>query len=162
MLAGAIGKKILEPLKAFVNQGISSRQLSLSIAFGLTLGTIPILGVTIVLCTLAALTLRLNQPIIHFANLVVSPLQMTLLAPYYYLGNLLFSTQNKIDFGTLKSLLTGNSYREVIIMLLDSTLYAVGAWLVLSPLMLALVYIGLKPILVRLDSVLSRSKYKRH
>lgn len=98
---------------------------------------------------------------VHLANLLVYPLQMMLLAPYYYLGNLLFNTQQNVEFSTLKAVLTEIIYKEEIIMLLDSTLYVVGTWLLISSLMLALLYVGLKPILVKLNSESSRFKYSR-
>lgn len=60
MLAKLIGKKIIIPLKAFFIQGLNSKELSLSIAFEMTLGTFPMLGVTMILCLLIGLNLKLN------------------------------------------------------------------------------------------------------
>jgi hypothetical protein len=144
-----------------LTQGLSCKKLALSLAFGLTLGTFPVLGVTTILCTLAALILKLNLPVIQFANYLAYPLQIILLVPYYHLGELLFNAQQIIDFDTLRNVLTGSTYKEMIIMLLDSTLYAVGAWLLISPLTLALLYTGLNPVLVRLDYASSRFKLFR-
>ena len=58
-------------------------------------------------------------------------------------------------------MLTGSTYKEMIIMLFESTYYAIGAWLLISPLMLAMFYTGLKTVVVRLNSESSRIKHFR-
>jgi hypothetical protein len=155
------GRKVVKPLQGFLTQGLSCKKLALSLAFGVTLGTFPMLGVTTVLCTLTELILKLNLPVIQFANYLVYPLQILLLVPYYHLGDLIFNAQQNIDFGTLKDILIGNTNKEMITMLLESTLYAAGAWLLISPLTLALLYTGIKPALIRLNSASTKLKFFR-
>lgn len=145
----------------FITQGLSIQKLTLSLAFGITLGTFPMLGVSTILCTLAALALRLNMPVIQFANYLAYPLQILLLVPYYHIGGLLFNVQQNIDFDIIRHLLTGSTQKELITMLLESTFYAIGAWLLISPLLLALLYTSLKPVLVRVKFSTSRFKFSR-
>jgi uncharacterized protein (DUF2062 family) len=154
-------QKFIEPLKGFLKQGLSYKDLALSIAIGVTLGTIPVLGVTTILCALAAIVLRLNLPVIQFANYLVYPLQIVLLVPFYYLGDLFFGARGDLSFDSLKDMLTGITHKETMTMLFDSTLNAVGAWLLISPLVLILLYGGLKPILIRINSRSSRSKFRQ-
>jgi uncharacterized protein (DUF2062 family) len=160
-LPSLLKSKLIRPLQAFLAQGLSCEKLALSIALGLVLGTFPVLGITTVLCMLTALALRLNMPVIQFANYFAYPLQIVLLVPYYNLGGLVFNARHNVNLDTLKNLLTGNNYKEIITMLSDSTLNAIGAWLLISPLALALLYTGLRPVLVRLKSNASRSKLRR-
>ena len=84
-------RRVIQPLLGFLTQGLSSQKLALSLAFGITLGTFPVLGIMTLLCMLAALILKLNLPVIQFANFFVYPLQILLLVPYYYIGNFLFN-----------------------------------------------------------------------
>ncbi|UCE54814.1 MAG: DUF2062 domain-containing protein [Desulfobacterales bacterium] len=154
-------RRITEPFVDFLTQGLSNQKLALSLAFGITLGTFPVLGITTLLCLLAALTLKLNLPVIQFANFLVYPLQILLLVPYYYLGNLLFNAQKHLDFDTLNNILAEITNKKAINMLLESTFYAIGAWLLISPLVLVLLYTGLKPALVKLNSESSRFKLFR-
>jgi uncharacterized protein (DUF2062 family) len=149
-------RKITEPLKGVLTQGLSSQKLALSFAFGITLGIFPVLGVTTILSTLAALIFKLNLAVIQLANYMVYPLQILLLVPYYHLGDLFFNAQQSIEFKILSIILPGSTHKEIITMLLESTLYAIGAWFLVSPLTLALLYAGLKPVLVRLDIASSR------
>jgi uncharacterized protein (DUF2062 family) len=154
-------QKIYEPLAGFIRQGLSSKELALSIALGITLGTMPVLGATTILCAVAAVVLRLNLPVIQFANYLVYPLQITLLAPFYYVGDRFFGGQQEIRFETLKDMLSGMTNKETITMIFDATLNAIGAWLIISPLMLLLLYAALKPVLVRIHARSSRVKFIR-
>ncbi|MGD8889803.1 MAG: DUF2062 domain-containing protein [Desulfobacterales bacterium] len=154
-------KKIIEPLNGFLRQGLSAKKLTLCLALGITIGTFPVLGMTTILCTLAALIFKLNMPVIQFANYLVYPLQIVLLVPFYYLGDLFFNAHKSVDIDTLRTMLIEGTNKEMIMKLLDSTLYAVGAWLLISPLVLALLYKGLKPIMVRLSLTSPRLKFLR-
>lgn len=79
-----------EPLKAQLVQGASPRDLALSCALGLALGVFPILGSTTLLCFVAALLLRLNQPAIQAANYAAYPLQLILLPAFVRMGESMF------------------------------------------------------------------------
>ena len=149
-------RKILEPLQSFLSQGLSIRKLTLSLALGATLGTFPILGVTTVLCFLTALLFKLNIPVIQFANYLVYPLQILMLVPFYRFGDILFGAQQSIDFNALRQILISGTFSEMMSTFLESTLYAVIVWLVISPVMLGLLYAGLKPVLIRLNFKSSR------
>ena len=61
----------------------------------------------------------------------------------------------------LKDMLTAITDKETITMIFDATLNAIGAWLFISPLMLALLYAALKPVLVRIHARSSRLKFIR-
>ena len=152
---------VMGSIHHFLKQGLSSERLAFSIALGITLGTFPVLGLTTVLCMLAAFAFRLNLPVIQFANYFVYPLQIVLLVPYYRLGGLVFNARQNFDFNTLKKVLTQSTPQETMTMLLDSTLNAIGAWLLISPLALVLLYTGLKPILIRFKSSSARLKLIR-
>lgn len=73
LLLGVSLKKVTESLGDFLTKGLSSEKLALSLGFGITFGTFPMLGVTTILCTLVAIVLKLNLPAIQFANYLVYP-----------------------------------------------------------------------------------------
>jgi hypothetical protein len=66
-------KKVTESLGGILTKSLSGEKLALSLAFGVTCGTFPMFAVTTILCTLAALVLKLNLPAIQFANYLVYP-----------------------------------------------------------------------------------------
>lgn len=74
----------------WLRQGISPQRLALTLALGIAIGCIPVVGVTTALCVLAALTLRLNFPVIQAANWAAMPLQVALIVPFVRLGGRLF------------------------------------------------------------------------
>ncbi len=69
-----------------LRQGTSPEDIALTIALGLTIGTIPILGTTTLLCTSTAATLRLNVPLLLMVNYFAYPMQLTLYIPLLLLG----------------------------------------------------------------------------
>jgi uncharacterized protein (DUF2062 family) len=77
-------------LLLLLKQGVTPEKLSLSVAFGLTLAVIPVLGSTTVLCALAAVVWKLNMPAIQLVNYLAYPLQLLLLIPFLKAGQVLF------------------------------------------------------------------------
>lgn len=83
-------KKILLPLIQLLQQGVTVEKLSWSLAAGIVLGCIPLLGITSTLCFVAAIVFRLNHVAIQIANYIAYPIQFALIIPFLHLGNLLF------------------------------------------------------------------------
>ncbi len=70
----------------WLSQGISPRRLALTLALGIAIGCLPMVGVTTALCLVLAYVLKLNLPAIQAANYLVMPLQLLLIAPFVRLG----------------------------------------------------------------------------
>ncbi len=83
-------KKILQPLIQLLQQGVTVEKLSWSLAAGITLGSIPLLGITSTLCFITAIVFRLNHVAIQIANYIAYPIQFALIIPFLHLGNILF------------------------------------------------------------------------
>jgi uncharacterized protein (DUF2062 family) len=69
-------RRVLDVTVAQLRQGITPRQIALTIALGVVLGLFPVLGTTTALCLLAGVMLKLNQPVIQLSNWLVAPLQV--------------------------------------------------------------------------------------
>ena len=85
-----IYRKLIQPFIELLKQGVSPEKLALTIALGVSLGVTPVIGSTTMLCTLAAVTLRLNLPAILLVNGLVYPLQIALLVPFLRGGAWIF------------------------------------------------------------------------
>ncbi len=87
----------------WLRQGISPQRLALTLALGVAIGCIPIMGVTSVVCVVVALTLRLNFPVIQAANWAAMPMQIVLIVPFVRLGGRLFGfgAAHNIEAATL-------------------------------------------------------------
>ena len=79
-------RRLIAPLLALMRQGVTPRTLALSLALGIMLGLIPVLGVSSALCALAALTWQLNMPAIQLVNYLLTPLQLLLIIPFLRFG----------------------------------------------------------------------------
>ena len=139
-----------KPFIQLLRQGVSPEKIALTIALGAVLGVTPVLGSTILLCTLAAVLLRLNLPAIQVVNGAVYPLQFILLIPFYRLGAWLFGADaSAISLGGVAALIregVGQAVRTLWVV----TLHALVAWLALGAVASAILYVVLVPLLRRL------------
>jgi len=78
--------KLKSRIVELLRQGVRPEQIALTLALGLTLGTIPILGTTTLLCSSSALALRLNVPLILAVNYCAYPFQLLFYIPLLLLG----------------------------------------------------------------------------
>lgn len=91
---------------AQLTQGVTPDKIALTIAVGSTLALFPILGTTSLLCLIAGIILRLNQPIIQAVNWLCAPIHIPLIFYCVHLGEKLFgSPHTKLKLHELASLL---------------------------------------------------------
>jgi len=132
MNRGFLYKRTVEPVVALIKQGVSPEKISLGMAWGIVLGIFPVLGLTTILCGLAALVFRLNLPAIQLVNFLVYPLQLVLLIPFFHLGNLLFQIEPlPLTAQELITLLQADLW-GTIRAFWNTTLRAIVAWLLVS------------------------------
>lgn len=140
-------RKVVRPILEFLRQGLTPEKLSFTIALGITLGVTPVLGSTVLLCTLAAIAFRLNLAAIQLVNWMVYPFQLALLIPFYRLGGWIFRTPPfELSVVSLLALIRTNLF-HAIAMLWTVTLHAVVAWLVIGSIATGLIYLMLVPVL---------------
>jgi len=140
----------LKPFIQLLRQGVSPEKIALTISLGIILGVIPVLGTTVLLCTLAAVALRLNLPAIQLVNGLVYPLQFLLMIPFYRLGAWIFRADaSKISLGGVTALIhqgVGQAIRALWVV----TMHALVAWLVLGTVAAAVLYAVLVPLVRRM------------
>ncbi len=72
--------------KAVFNQGLTPREMAISIVLGSFLGVVPLIGVATPAITFLAIYFRLNLPLALFITYAVSPLHVLLFLPFIYAG----------------------------------------------------------------------------
>ena len=138
-------KPFLQWVRQLLLQGIAPEKIALTLALGIVLGVTPVLGSTTLLCTLAAMALRLNLPAIQLVNGVVYPLQFILLIPFYRLGGWMFGADaSTISLDGVAALIRAG-VGHAITTLWVVTLHALVAWLALGAVMSAILYVALVP-----------------
>ncbi len=150
-------RRVVAPILGQLKQGISPEQIALTIALGGVIGIFPILGATTFLCAAVGVWLRLNQPIIQLVNYLVYPVQLLLLLPFYRAGETLFQ-QPHVPIFSLTELMHRFSADPKAFMIDYGMVgvYGVVVWCLVAPVLIAAAYYGLRPVLQRMTSALSR------
>lgn len=147
---------------SFVKQGVSPASLALAITFGVVIGYIPIFGVHTFLCLLVIWLLRLNPAVVLLANNLAFPLQFILFLPLIRAGEWLFNAP-RIPFSATEIFdKAKEDFWGVMLLLWQSTAYALVAWAIVSiPVGLTL-YFVLKNIFARFSgSAISQTSSHR-
>ena len=142
--------RIVDPIVRQLTHGLSPARIAMTIAVGLCLGVIPVIGVTTILCFLAAWALRLNQPIIQLVNWLSAPLQLLLLFPFIRLGEVIFrAPRMTLSLEELTAAVKGDPV-GMMEKLAETMGLAVVAWSLAVPFLIGAVYFATRPILARL------------
>jgi uncharacterized protein (DUF2062 family) len=143
-------ERIVAPIVAQLVQGVTPQKVALSIALGISLGVIPVSGITTALCAMAAVRLRLNQPIIQLVNWLVYPLQLALLLGFVRIGEWMTHAP-QMGFSLPRLIQT---FHESPLKFLQEfgicQLQGLIAWLFIAPIFTAIVFFTLVPPLKRL------------
>lgn len=137
--------KSITVIGSMIKEGMTPKKITLCISLGITLGIFPVLGMTTVLCTLAAFAFRLNLPAIQLVNYMVYPIQLALLAPFYGAGSWLFDQQRMRIAGENLIAMIQNDFWGSMTGLWNLTLYAIFTWSIICPILLVVLYLTLKP-----------------
>ena len=123
-----------------LKQGVTSKKMAQSIAFGAVLGTMPILGVTTSLCVLAAFVFKLNHVAIQTINYVAYPIQIALIIPYIRMGEWIF----KKSPTPLNILSIANEFKDHFSLAFSKYIFlglmGFTAWLIFAPIVFILIY----------------------
>lgn len=144
-------RRVIAPIAAQLRQGITPEKIALTLALGFAISIFPILGATTILCGLAGILLRLNQPLIQLVNYLAYPVQLALLIPFYRGGeHLLGRTPVPLDI----PLLFERFQADFTQFLQDFGMIAVGGilvWSISAPIIIGVGYVLLLPLLHRLQ-----------
>lgn len=156
---GRLKTKSITLIRSMLKEGTSLKKVTLCIALGITLGIFPVLGMTTLLCTLAAVAFRLNLPAIQVVNYMVYPLQLALLAPFYSAGSWIFNQQSLQISGDSLIKTIQNDFWGSMSGLWNLTLYAIFTWSVICPILLLILYLSLKPAVSALSTYRKKRTY---
>lgn len=140
-------RKLVRPMVDLLKQGVTPERLALSLALGVALGIFPAIGSTTALCAMAAFALRLNLPAIQIVNYFMYPAQIVLLIPFFRLGERLFrAPQQDVSVPQIYALIHASVWKAIKL-LWTSTWHAMVVWSLIAPVLAALVYVILLPVL---------------
>ncbi len=141
--------KIVTPIINLLKQGITPEKIALCIALGAMLGVFPVIGSTMILCTVASLSLKLNLPLIQIISYLVYPLQFLLLIPFVRFGEWVLGVPEfPISIEALLDMIKTDIV-QTIITFWDATMHAILAWFIIAFILIPLIYFLFLPILRR-------------
>ena len=144
--------RVVQPIVRLLRMGITPEKIALSLAFGVVLGTFPVLGSTTILCTLAVFVFGLNFAAIQTVNYFVYPLQLALLVPLLRAGRILFrAAPLPFRLAEILAMVRASPWGAIRVLWV-ATLHAIVAWLILAVPMILLLNAMLRPALRRLRS----------
>jgi uncharacterized protein (DUF2062 family) len=139
--------RLVEPVRRLLLQGLAPDQIALTLAVGLLFAIFPIIGATTVFCTIAALVLRLNMPLIQTVNHLSAPLQLVLIIPFIRLGEAIFRAPPlRLSLSQMLHLVAAEPGHAIRV-LWTSGLYAIAAWTLTAPLAAVALFFILRPVL---------------
>ncbi|QHS10440.1 DUF2062 domain-containing protein [Sinimarinibacterium sp. NLF-5-8] len=141
-------RRVVAPLLAQLRQGITPQKIALTVALGIVLGIFPVFGATTVLCAVAALWLRLNQPVIQLVNYAMSPVHFLLMLPFWRAGESLFG-QEHLPLLAVGELIARFEAAPGQFVLDYSRAIAsgIGVWALVAPVLAGLIYLIARPLL---------------
>lgn len=149
-------RRLVTPLLALLRQGVTPRELALSVALGVVIGLVPVLGVSTALCALAALLLRLNMPAIQLVNYLLMPLQLLLIVPQLRFGEwLVRAPRFPITLEAGLALLS-KGVIDAVVILSTAIAHATLGWIVLAPAATFVLFRVLEPVFRHLTPATSQ------
>ncbi|SHK39492.1 DUF2062 domain-containing protein [Maribacter aquivivus] len=89
-------KKTWNKFKELFKQGLTPKQLSLSITVAIVVSLFPIFGISTIVLTALAVRYKLNLPIMIALSYVVEPIKALLFIPFINIGETLFGTAHTL------------------------------------------------------------------
>lgn len=150
-------RRVRDPLVHQLTQGITPEKLALTVAVGSALALFPVLGTTTLLCFIAGIALRLNQPIIQLLNQALWPVHVPAIYGCLRLGARVFGVP-PMSFSVhhAKAMLWSQPtlfFEEFGL----SLVHAIVAWAILAPGYIVAVYYLSLPIMRAVDRVKHRA-----
>ncbi len=123
-----IASPLLKRLQSIMASGLTPRKLALTFCLGTAFGIIPLVWGTSVICFILAHVFRLNHVALQSVNLLLCPVHLALLVPFFKLGSWLFPWGPPVSPHTFPMLIQNPG--TSLYLLGWITLKSVAAWLV--------------------------------
>ncbi|WP_221032270.1 DUF2062 domain-containing protein [Actomonas aquatica] len=144
-------RRLVDPIKRQLTQGVTPRKITFTLAVSTVCSLFPFLGFTWLLNLFVGLPLRLNQPIMQTLNQLLTPVHVPMIVVYVRLGELIWGSEEQafsvVDMVQNFADLTFGEFLEKFGW---AGVHAFTAWFISIPLLFAVVYFPLRPVIDRL------------
>jgi len=130
-----------------LTQGVSVREITLTLAWGVTLGLFPLFGVTSLLCIVVGYTCRLNHVILQSTNWTIAWIHPLLLLLFVRIGERVVGAES-MPFVPAELIVEFNASPSAFMSRFAVTLlYGVFGWCLVAPVLFGVSYAVAYPIL---------------
>jgi uncharacterized protein (DUF2062 family) len=140
-------RHVIDPIAIQLTQGITPEKIALTLAVGSALALFPILGTTTLLCLLAGILLRLNQPIIQIVNALCTPIHLPVIFFMVRIGSWMFNVQSTHLGIRMMNHMLWEDPRDFLERFGITALHAIAAWALIAPFWMVIIYIFALPVL---------------
>jgi uncharacterized protein (DUF2062 family) len=127
-------RRVVEPVKQQLWQGVTPSKLALSLALGVVVSVMPVLGITTLVALALSVLFRLNHVAVVAANYAAYPAQILLFIPFFQAGAWLTGGP-PVPFSVeqIRAELTVGVWATVV-RYAEANTRAMAAWLLFAPL----------------------------
>jgi len=140
-------RHVIDPIAVQLTQGITPEKIALTLAVGSALALFPILGTTTLLCLLAGILLRLNQPIIQIINALCTPIHLPVIFCMVRIGSWMFNVQSTHMGIRMMNHMLWEDPRDFFERFGITAVHAIAAWALIAPFWMVIIYIFALPVL---------------
>jgi uncharacterized protein (DUF2062 family) len=144
-----VQRRLLDPFMSLLKAGLSPGSLALTVGLGVAFGLAPTFGITTIVSTAVALRLRLNVAAIQLVCHLLSPVQLLLLLPFLRWGATILGHGEQVadlTFEQIKKMTSDEGWGSVLHLLWRAELGARMLWALAAVPVVAVLYVGLKPL----------------
>lgn len=150
-------KKIHSAVISFLKQGLTASLLAQATAVGIFLGTIPVPGVSTILCFIVSSRLKVNLAVLQFVNYIMFPVQIFLFLPYYSLAGKITGKPVMKEVPEIMTQIFSNNWQQAGAEALTYVLIALALWILTMAPVSYLAYYMLKPVYVRIQDGIKKN-----
>lgn len=144
-------RRLVDPLVALLTQGVTPDRLAATLAVGSVCSLFPFLGATSALNLGVGLWLRMNQPVLQGLNQLLGPVQVAMILVYVRIGERIWRAPeaDRFSLGEMMRAFGELPFTGFLQRFGQAGVHAFTAWALTAPLLLAAIYLPLRPIFRR-------------
>ena len=145
-------RRVVRPIIGQFTLGITPDRIAATLAVGTACSVFPFFGFTTLLNVGAGLALKLNHPILHVINQLLGPVQLMLILVYVRIGETVWhAAGERITIHEIVTTFREASLEAFLQRFGWAGVHALTAWVITTPLLVAAIYLTLRPLLRRLQ-----------
>lgn len=143
-------RRVLAPILAQLTQGVTPDKIAATLAVGTACSLFPFLGFTTGLNLAVGTWLRMNHPILQLVNYLLTPIHLAMILVYVRVGETIWrSGSEPFSVGDVITTFREASIGEFLARFGWAGVHAFTAWIISVPIIIALLYYPLRPVLRR-------------